>query len=87
MTCNSKIVSISNTLKKLWLQSSLNDSYIQTKYNGEEEIINNIFSAYVGPLLKDTNNPALIQEWKLNLDDAAYENQIDANLYKPSVKK
>ena len=38
-------------------------------------------------MLNDINNPALLQEWKLHIDTAAYENKIDANVYKPSVKK
>ena len=33
MTCNTTIIYISNNLKKLWLQSSLQYYYIQTKYN------------------------------------------------------
>ena len=40
----------------------------------------NIFIAYVEPLLKDINNTALIQEWKLNFDAAEYEKNIDDNL-------
>ena len=43
-------------------------------------MIINIFSAYVVPLLKYINHPALIQEFKLNLDAAAYEKHIDANI-------
>ena len=35
ITCNTTIPSISNTLKKLWLQSIFHSSYIQTKYNGK----------------------------------------------------
>ena len=46
-----------------------------------------IFSAYVVPLLKYINHPALLQEWKLNLDAAEYEKNINANLSKPSDKK
>ena len=72
---------------KSWLKSSLLLYYIQTKYNEKEESINNISTTYVEPLLNNINHPALLQEWKLNLDAAAYENQIDANAYKPSVKK
>ena len=49
-------------------------------------MIVNIFSAYVVPLLKYINHPELLQEWKINLDTAAYEN-IDANMSKPSNKK
>ena len=46
-----------------------------------------IFSAYVITLLKDINHPTLLQERKLNLDDAAYERNIDAKISKPSDKK
>ena len=49
-------------------------------------MIINIFSAYVEPLSKDINHPEFLQEWKLNLDAAEYEINIDANLYKPSEK-
>ena len=50
-------------------------------------MIINIFNAYIVPLLKDINHPALLQEWKLNLDAAAYQKNIDAKLYKTSDKK
>ena len=50
-------------------------------------MIINIFSAYVVPLLKYINDTALLQERKLNLDAAAYEKHIDANISKPSDKK
>ena len=73
MTCNTTISFISNTLKKLLLQSYLHSSYIQTIYNGKSESINNIFSTYFEPLLNHINHPELVQEWKLNIDDTAYE--------------
>ena len=34
-------------------------------------------------MLKDINHTALFQEWKLNPDAAAYERNIDANMFKP----
>ena len=46
-----------------------------------------IFSAYAVPLLKYINYPELIQEWKLNLDAASCEKNIDDNLYRTSDKK
>ena len=87
MTCINKSSSTSNTLKEFLLYKSLHYSYIQTKYNDKEEIMNNTFIVYVEPLLDDINNPALIQERKVNIDAALYENKIDANVYKPSSKK
>ena len=50
-------------------------------------MIINIFSAYVEPLLKYINYPELLQEWKTNIYDREYERNINANLYKPSIKK
>ena len=47
-------------------------------------MIFNIFSEYVEPLLKYINYPAFLQEWKLNIDAAEYEKNIDDNLYKPT---
>ena len=85
MTCTTKILSISNMLKTLLLQYNFHSSYNQTKYIGEEEIIHNIFSTYVEPLLNYINHPALLQEWILNIDVPAYENNY-ANVNRPSDK-
>ena len=46
-----------------------------------------LFSVYVVPLLKDINNPELLQDWKFNLDAAAYEKNVDDNMSKPYDKK
>ena len=73
MTFINTIPSISNTPKKLLFHSSLHSSYIKIKFNNKEEITNNTVITYVETFLEYINNPALLQEWKLNLDAAAYE--------------
>ena len=73
MTHINTISSTSNTLKNLVVNKNSHSSYIQIEFNDKKEIIINIFSAFFLPLLKYTNHPALLQEWKLNLDAAAYE--------------
>ena len=45
-----------------------------------------IFNTYVPPQTKEINHPAFLQEWKLNIDAAEYENNIEANMYKPYEK-
>ena len=45
-----------------------------------------IFNTYVTPQIKEINHPAFLQEWKLNLDAAEYEQNLKANMYKPSEK-
>ena len=76
MTCTTTIPSISTTLKKFLLQYDLYSSHNQTKYIDEDEIIQNIFSTYVEPLLNYINRTALVQEWKLNIDAPAHENKL-----------
>ena len=73
MTCINTIPYTSNTLKNLVVNKSSRPSNIQTEFNDKKDIIINIFSAYVVPMLKDINHPALLKEWKLNIDTAAYE--------------
>ena len=87
MTCINTVPSTSNTLKNLVVNKSFHYYYIQTESNDKKEIRINILSVYVVPLLKDINHPALLQEWKLNIDDEAYEKYIDYNVYKPSDKR
>ena len=43
---------------------------------GEEEILHNIFSKYVEPLLNYINHTALVQECRINIDTSAYENKL-----------
>ena len=47
----------------------------------------NIFSAYVVPLLKYINYPALIQERKINLDAAAHEKILMLTCLNYLIKK
>ena len=46
-----------------------------------------IFNTYATAQIKEINHPASLQEWRLNIDAAEYENNIEANMYKPSFKK
>ena len=46
-----------------------------------------IFNIYVTPKIKEIDHPAFLQEWKLNIDAAEYEKNIEANMYKPSEKR
>ena len=86
MTFTMEILSISNTLKKLLLQSYYHLYYIQTIYNCKVESINNIFITYGEPLLNYINHPTLVQKWKLGLYTIVYE-KIDAKVNRPSDKK
>ena len=70
MICSTTIPSTSNTLDRLLVYTSFHSSYIQNEFNVRKEEIINIFSAYIEALIKEINHPALLQEWKLNIDAA-----------------
>ena len=70
MICSTTIPSTPNTLKNFAVNTNFNSSYIKKEFNDRKEEIIKIFSAYVEPLMKYINRPALFQEWRLNIDAA-----------------
>ena len=45
-----------------------------------------LFSTYIAPQIKEIYHPAIIQEWKLNIDAAEYEKNTTLT-HVPSTKK
>ena len=86
MLCKTTIISTSNALKNLFISSDYHESYSTGKFNTEKEAMRRLFSTYVTPQIKEIYHPAIIQEWKLNIDAAEYEKNI-AKSYLPSHKK
>ena len=71
------IPSTLNTMKNLAVNTHFCSSCIENELNNIKEDIINIFSEYVEPLMKEINQLELLQEWKINLDVANYERNID----------
>ena len=86
MIYSTKIPSTSNTLNNLLVNESSHSSYIQKEFTDKKDMMINIFSAYVEPLINESNHSELLQEWTLNIDATEYDQNIDADLYKPSDK-
>ena len=42
---------------------------------------------YLVPIMENLDYPALIEEWKQNIDAAAYEKNLYQDLKLPSIKK
>ena len=64
-------------MKNLAVNTHFCSSCIENELNNIKEDIINIFSEYVEPLMKEINQLELLQEWKINLDVANYERNID----------
>ena len=73
MLCKTTIISTSNTLKNLFISSYYHESYSTEKINTEKESMSRLFSTYVTPQINEIYHPAIIQEWRLNIDAAEYE--------------
>ena len=70
MLCKTTIISTSNALKNLFISSYYHESYSTEKFNTKKESMSRLFSTYVTPQIKEIYHPAIIQEWKLNIDAA-----------------
>ena len=73
MLCYTTITSTSNTLKNLYISKDYHSSYSNGKLKTKKKAMNRLFSTYVTPQIKEIYHPAIIQEWKLNIDGAEYE--------------
>ena len=87
MAKNKAIYSVANNTKKLHIQFDLNFIYKQNFYHDKQNEIDILFDEYNVPLLDDLDHPALIEEWKQNLDAAFYEKNSNKGIDLPSKKK
>ena len=72
MACYTDIKSIENTKNKLHIMSDIYFGYIHNLYHNKKDIIDDFFCQHIKPLLKDIDNPVLIQKWRQNIHAAAY---------------
>ena len=85
MACTTAISLVANTIKKFHIQYSLNYVYQQNLYHNKQDIMDELFHKYQLPLLRYIEHPALITEWKQNLDYDSYEKYKQRN--KSAIKE
>ena len=73
MLCPTTITSTSFTLKTLYIGRDDHSSFSTDNYNDHKEALDRLFSTYITPQIKEIYHPAIIQEWKLNIDASEYE--------------
>ena len=61
--------------------------YKQYYYKDKQKKIYDLFIEYIVLIMEDLDHPALIEERKKNLDDDAYENNLNQDVKIPSIKK
>ena len=87
MAYTTAISSPENTIKILQIQYPLNFVYQQIFYHDKQKEMNALFDKYQISLFKNIDHLALIQEWKQNLDAAAYEKNVHQEIKIPQKKK
>ena len=55
----------------------MHTEFVSMYYNDKLDVFIHIFGKYIHPFMKEIYHPALIQEWELNLDTAAYLKKFD----------
>ena len=55
------------------IQSDINLIYKQGFYKSKWKEIYDLFIEYLVPIMENLDHPALIEEWKQNIDAADYE--------------
>ena len=65
------------------IMSNLNSVYQQNFYHGREKEMDKLFDEYYLTLFKNIDYPELIQEWKQNIDAAAYEKKLNREIKLP----
>ena len=73
MAKNKAIYSVENTIKRIHIQKNMHLIYKQDYYEDKLKEIDELFIEYLVPIMDDIDHPALIEEWKQNVDAAAYE--------------
>ena len=85
MLCYTTITSTSNTLKDFYISQDYHSLYSTDNFNNQKEAMSILFSTYITPQIKEIYHPAIIQEWKLNIDATEYENNMTLS-HVPSTK-
>ena len=73
MVKNKQISALANTIKKFHTQKDMHMIKKQDLYKNKEKEIYDLFLEYLVTVMENIDHPALIEEWKRNLDTAAYD--------------
>ena len=56
-------------------------------YEDKQKEIDKPFIEYFAPIMENIYHPTLIEEWRQNIDAAAYETKINQDVKIPAIKK
>ena len=81
------IPSATNTSKIITICNRFHTEFSSTYYNDKGDAFIYIFGQYIKPYMKEMDHPAFIQEWKLNLETAAYLKNLEKEIITSKKKE
>ena len=76
MVKKNAISAVANTIKQLHIQKNMHILYKQDLNKNKEKGIYDLFLEYLVPVTNNIEHPALIEEWRQNIDASAYEKYL-----------
>ena len=76
MVKNKVIYAVANTIKKLHIQKKMHIIYKQDLYKNKEKEMYDLFLEYLVSVTENLDHPALIEEWRQNIDATTYEKYL-----------
>ena len=73
MICSTKITSIKNTLKTIYLSGNLWDEFKYTYYNDKNNPFEILFQKYTASAVDNIYYPSIVNARKTNMDNASHE--------------
>ena len=77
MTFNTVILSIANTLNKIYLITTIFNESTLTYYDDKNDGFELLFKKYTSNYVLKSDHPDLIQQWKAEIDKEDYERKIN----------
>ena len=84
MICSSKITSVENTLKKIYLDGNILDEFASIYYDNNNDNFRLLFQKYTASDVEKWYHPSIFKEQKANMDNEAYEEKLHLGVNMPS---
>ena len=72
MSCCTPVISVSNTLKKIYLGGTIWDEFTSEYYNDNNDAFGRLFQKYTASDINNIYHPCTVIEWNSNMDKSYY---------------
>ena len=87
MSFSTKMPSVSNNLKKIYIGGSHLDQFTSEYYNENNVAFGLLFQQYTYHAVNNMYYLSIVNEWKYNMYKSDYKDKHDLGVYIPSLKR